>query len=278
MHLSIDETSLSNGELYTIITNKEAKGRKGSLVAILKGTKASVISDILMKIPMKERVKVQIITLDMANSMDWIVRQCFPNAKKVHDRFHVQQLVSEALQDMRIKERWEAIEQQNEEMEMNKKQGIPYYPFTYANGDSKKQLLARSRYLLFKPQSKWTDSQKQRAKILFDAFPALKEGYELSMMFRSFYEYSKSTEDAKTKLDQWYEKVKEKGKNKAFKSFITAADSIRNHEGWILNYFPERTTNASAESFNAKLKGFRSLIRGVTDKKFFLFRIAKIYG
>lgn len=34
-HLSIDETSLSNGELYTILTNKEAKGRKGAIIAIV---------------------------------------------------------------------------------------------------------------------------------------------------------------------------------------------------------------------------------------------------
>lgn len=33
--LSIDETSLSNGELYTIVTNKAAKGRNGSIVAIV---------------------------------------------------------------------------------------------------------------------------------------------------------------------------------------------------------------------------------------------------
>ena len=101
--LSIDETSLSNGELYTIVTNKDAKGKKGVLVAMIKGTKASVVSDVLMKIAMRERIKVEIITLDMSNAMDWIVRQCFPNAKKVNDRFHVQQLVSEALQEMRIK-------------------------------------------------------------------------------------------------------------------------------------------------------------------------------
>jgi hypothetical protein len=30
--LSIDETSLSNGELYTILTNKAAKGKKGAIV------------------------------------------------------------------------------------------------------------------------------------------------------------------------------------------------------------------------------------------------------
>lgn len=282
LHLSIDETSLSNGELYTIVTNKAAKGKKGSLIAIIKGAKASVVSEILMKIPMKERLKVEIITLDMANSMDWIVRECFPNAKKVNDRFHVQKLVSDALQEMRVKERWKAIDEQSQEMEMSKKAGIPYHPFTYANGDTKKQLLARGRYLLFKPKSKWIDSQKRRAAILFDEFPQLKEGYRLSMMFRSFYEYSKTQIEAKKRLDQWHKKMEEKTKDKsrreAFKSFTTAAHSIKGHEGWILNYFPERSTNASAESFNAKLKGFRALVRGVTDKKFFLFRIAKIYG
>jgi hypothetical protein len=37
MYLSLDETSLSNGELYTILTNKSAKGKKGAIVVIIKG-------------------------------------------------------------------------------------------------------------------------------------------------------------------------------------------------------------------------------------------------
>jgi len=37
-HISIDETSVSNGELYTIVTNKAGKGRKGCLIAIIEGT------------------------------------------------------------------------------------------------------------------------------------------------------------------------------------------------------------------------------------------------
>ena len=210
--------------------------------------------------------------------MNWIVRESFPSAKKVNDRFHVQKLVSEALQEMRIKERWNAIDEENEMIQSCRKTGIRYVAFTYSNGDSKKQLLARSRHLLFKPQGKWTDSQKERASSLFSEFPELREAYDLSMMFRSFYEHSRTRDEAKAKLDNWYRKVEEKTKGESFKSFVTASESIKNHEGWILNYFPERATNASAESFNAKLKGFRSLVRGVTDKKFFLFRIANIYG
>jgi hypothetical protein len=48
-YLSIDETSLSNGELYTIVTDKAAKGRKGSLVAMVKGTQASSVIEVLRK-------------------------------------------------------------------------------------------------------------------------------------------------------------------------------------------------------------------------------------
>ncbi|MFH1789882.1 MAG: transposase [bacterium] len=139
---------------------------------------------------------------------------------------------------------------------------------------TKKQLLARSRYLLFKPKSKWTNNQLQRSIILFKEFPQLQEAYHLSMMFRAFYECSKTKEQAKLMLERWYTKVEEK----EFDSFLTTMEYLKNHESTILNYFTNRSTNASVESFNAKLKGFRSIVRGVRDKKFFLFRVSRIYG
>ncbi|WP_397446484.1 hypothetical protein [Polaribacter sp. R77954] len=46
-HFSIDETAFSNGDLYTIVTNKKAKGKKGALIAMIKGTKAEVVIRIL---------------------------------------------------------------------------------------------------------------------------------------------------------------------------------------------------------------------------------------
>ena len=54
-HLSIDETALTNGELCTIITSKAGKGKKGTLVAMIAGTKAQNIIKILEKIPQKIR-------------------------------------------------------------------------------------------------------------------------------------------------------------------------------------------------------------------------------
>jgi transposase len=273
-YLSIDETSLSNGELYTILTNKEAKGKKGALIAMIKGTRANVVCEILNKISSNKRLMVKEVTLDMANCMEKIIRTSFPYAIIVTDRFHVQQLIGDAIQEMRIKLRWKAIEEENNAIKLAKQEGRKYIPYIYSNGDTQRQLLARSRYLLFKPSNKWTDSQKVRAKILFKQFPVLEKAYNLSLMFSSIYHTSKNKNTAIERLNQWHEKVQEK----KFESFITAANSIKNHQETILNFFINRSTNASAESFNAKIKTFRAAFRGVRDISFFLFRVAKIYA
>jgi transposase len=106
-HLSLDETAFSNGDLYTILTNKKAKGKKGVIVTMIKGTKAETVIKILHKIPLKHRKKVKEVTLDMAGNMRLIVKKSFPNATLVIDRFHVQKLALDALQEIRIKHRWE---------------------------------------------------------------------------------------------------------------------------------------------------------------------------
>ena len=190
--LSIDEVALTNGELWTTLTNKAAHGKKGALVAMIQGTKASDIATVFAKLSDGARHTVTEVTLDMAANMELAVKQSFPRAKLVTDRFHVQQLVSEAVQDIRIELRRTALKEENDAIKHARKAGKPFTPVMYENGDTTKQLLARSRYLLFKPQSKWRDQQKERAVILFRKYPQLKLGYDLSMMFRACYEYSAS--------------------------------------------------------------------------------------
>lgn len=274
IHLSLDETSISNGELYTVLTNKAGKSGKGSLVAMVEGTKAEDISNVFNKIPLLLRLDVKEVTLDFSPSMEKAVLVSFPNARLTTDRFHVQQLVTEALQQIRIQLRWKAIEEENKGVKKARQQGRRYTLKTYTNGDTKKQLLARSRYLLFKSSSKWTDRQTQRSVVLFKQFPELETAYDLTLCFRGIYETSKTKEEAERRFKDWFQKVD----TSSFESFQTAAHYLEDHLDTILNYFPDHSTNASAESFNAKLKGFRALLRGVTDKKFFLFRVAKIYG
>ncbi len=272
--MAIDETGLIDGELYTILLNKKAKGKKGAIAALIKGTKSElIVNAVCNKVPYRKLVKIKEITLDLANNMDWIARQIVPNGKLTYDRFHVQQLVTEALQTVRIQYRWKAIEEENNKILEAKKNKTKYYSFRYSNGDTKKQLLARSRYLLFKPLNKWNESQHIRADILFEEFPKLKTSYNLSMCFRGCYHNSFNKEKAIRKFNQWFAKVETSN----IPEMKASAESVKRNIGGILNYFDNRSTNANIESFNAKLKLFRRRVRGINDKNFFFYRIFKYF-
>ena len=273
-YLSIDETSLSQGELYTVLTNKQAGGKKGSLVAMIKGTESEYVTSILKKISKSKRNKVKEVTLDMASSMQKIVRTCFPKSQQVTDRFHVQKLAYDALQQLRIEHRWNAIDQENKEIEVCREFNKPFHPNKLDNGDTMKQLLARSRYLLFKSEENWTPSQVARSEILFRYFPDIEQAYNLCRELGAIYHKTNQKGVAFTKLARWYDKV-EKAE---FKSFRIIAQTIQNNYLTILNYFDNRSTNASAESFNAKIKAFRAQFRGVRNIPFFLYRLSKIYA
>ena len=182
-NLSIDEVSLSKGELYTFVTNKLGKGKKGTLVASIKGTKSQDIIDVLQKIPLEKRKLVKTITQDMANNMQLASKICFPESSLITDRFHVVKMVMECLQHLRVKYRWEEIEKENQAIKLAKEQGVKYIPIVLENDDSPKQLLARSRYIIAKKQSDWTENQKQRAEILFKNYPLLHDAYMHTMEF-----------------------------------------------------------------------------------------------
>ncbi|CAZ96025.1 ISAon1 family transposase [Zobellia galactanivorans] len=273
-NLSIDETALSKGELYTIITNKKGKGKKGSIVAIFSGTKVGPIIEQLLKISAKKRAMVKEITLDMANSMKTIAKTCFPKAIQVTDRFHVQKLALEALQDIRIKHRWEAIDQENQQIKEARAKNGTFVPKEFSNGDTRKQLLARSRYLLYKSPNNWTQNQAERSKILFAQYPDIKVAFDLVQGLRNIFNTAASIQSAYTKLAHWYKDVQ----NTGFRAFNTIANTISLNYRSILNYFINRSTNASAESFNAKIKAFRAQFRGVKNVEFFLYRLTTIFA
>ena len=266
---------MSNGELYTIITNKAKRGKKGSIVGIFKGTQADdIIKIIKEKFSEEQRRMVKEVTLDMANSMNLIATKCFPKHITVIDRFHVQKLACDAVQQKRIHYRWEAIDQDNQAYKQAKEEGRKYKPDTLENGDTLKQLLARSRYLLFKPSHKWTESQKQRANLLFNIYPEIEQAYNLSHHLYLIYSRNITKPVAMTYLAQWFNHIELAD----IDTFQVLKRTFEKHYSNIINYFNNRSTNAAAESFNAKVKEFRRQFRGVSDVKFFLFRLTKIFA
>ena len=301
-HCCLDETNLCD-EVYTIFSNKEGHGKNGTVIAVVKGTKADVVSSTLMQIPQSEREKVTEITMDFSDCMYSIAKQCFPNATIVIDCFHIVQRLCESLEEMRLKfKRLAATEAKKEAVTFaknedrkakrraqyrkkhpkNKKEHRgrkrirkqKYKPTLLDNGETKVELLTRSRNMLAQSGDKWGDSKKERAKILFSLYPQMSEAYSLVCKVRAIFRMNISREEAKKKLHEWYKEVN----NCTLREVKAARDAIKRKEEDVLNYFINRSTNASAESLNSKIKGFRAQLHGIADIPFFLYRVCTIFG
>ncbi len=285
-HMSLDETCLSNGDVYTILTNKAARGRKGALAAMVKGVASDVVTAVLRKVPHETRRKIRTVTTDLSSAMMLTARTAFPGAMLINDRFHVQQLMSEAVDQMRIRYRWEVLDRENkairEHRERRKaaktkeeKERIgKWKPELMENGETMPQIMARGRHIILMHRVKWNEQQAARAKIMFAKFPDLEKAYNLSMKLVDIFNKKVQPGMARLNLARWYNQVEAFKDNK----FHKVLETFENHSNTIVNYFADRLTNASAESFNAKIKALRTQFRGVGDVKFFMFRIATLYS
>lgn len=297
--MSIDETSTKDGELYTILSNRDGHCRKGSIAAIVSGTKVDDVVDALLKIPEDVRKKVGEITMDFSGSMAEIAERTFPWAYRVLDRFHMQRMALDAVNNLRLMHKREAMAQEAAaRKEYRRKQvarrsymkkhykfiidgshPLPairaYVPEHLDNGDTRPELLTRCAYLLTMSPDKWTEKQKKRAEIVFSLYPDIKTAFGLSHSLRVIFSNKKATkESARGSLEAWHTKVR-KFKND---DLSTLSETLKSREEEVLNYFLFHSTNASAESLNTKIKTFRAQLRGVTDLKFFLFRLTRIYA
>lgn len=284
--MSLDETCLSNGEVYTILTNKAAHGGRGALAAMVRGVASDTVSAILKKVPRELRRGVRTVTTDLSSAMMLTVRNVFPKAKLINDRFHVQQLMAEAVDQMRITFRWEVLAEENEAIKKHRAKRKAAHtraekdligewePERMPNGETRPQIMARSRHIILMHRSKWNAQQQARAEILFRMFPKLEKAYNLYLDLVDIFNRKTVPGVARLNLARWYNDVEDFG----YEGFNKVIETFENHNETIINYFEERLTNASAESFNAKIKAFRTQFRGVGDVRFFMYRLATLYS
>ena len=264
--LAIDESSLSGGELYTFVTNREARTREQSLVAVVAGTKAEDVIAVLKRIDEERRYAVEEVTLDLSDSMRKIVRTAFPNAKPCRSC-------------------------------ASSTAGMPYswLMMKWRKPDKRARSISRTDFPMVTPvrnclyarvtscSSPQTNGPTGRSRgpryclrnaILFEEYPDIKTAYGLCHSLRMIFAKNTVKDAARLSMARWYNKVEEAG----FHSFNVIAATFHEHYDEILNFYNNRSSNAMAESFNAKIKLFRASLRGVADKKFFLFRRIIIFS
>ena len=217
VHLCIDETMLG-GHLYTIVSNRDAHGKRGTIVAIIKGVKSEVIIKALEKIPKELRDKVVDITMDFSDSMKLIAEKSFPKATITVDHFHIiQDLYNHMLESLQDEKKQTMIAIKHERAEWRKlcenaskrrRYNREKYPRNHKGrkrgrkpvilmknfktqiqigNEAKLDFLRRALHTLRTGHEKWSDEQQARMNMLFNACPAIKEAFDLAMEFRDMF-------------------------------------------------------------------------------------------
>ncbi len=272
--MAVDEKHI-DGEFYTVLTNKTT----GKIAMLAQTVRHQHLADILQPY-LHSRYEVNVLTRDLANTYDWLGRTCFPNAVQVADKFHIIRQALDQLQAHRLGYRQERLLKRRQAWKQHKLEAKGQ-PFRYneprlENGETHLELLARGRYVLYKFPNQWSQSQKERAQVLFRHYPSIKTAYRLICSFRRWYRKEFVGDPRPTitnRLQTWYAKV-----DQADIMEITAFKAlVERHQGVIINYFEQGHTNALAEATNKKINTFIRNNQGVKDKDFFFFRIKNYF-
>lgn len=265
--MAVDEKMIDE-EFYTVMTNRQT----GKIALLAETLQVADLNKLIDKINIKDVVKE--ITADLSPTYEKFCEQSFPAATVVADKFHVVKHIVEAVQALRLRLKQEEIAR----LPATKKERRQYEKQTrLINGESRIEMLTRSRYILFKRQENWTPSQQKRASLLFETFPQIKSTYELTQQIRQWLDkenVGKYEWQTERQLIHWYD-CAEQQKLPEVENLIRL---IGSHEQKIMNYFKSGKTNAKAEAINSKIQRFITANYGVRDKNFFLYRLAHYYS
>lgn len=288
-NMAIDEKQIGE-EMHTVLSNRDT-GKIALLAQTLKAKELGLLTTFFED----KGYGVKTITRDLSNSYDWFCRTAFPNAGHVADKFHIIKSLLEACQDVRVRYRQEILrdkrlkhEQHKQREELRKQQcklegkrfvkkKFKYNERKTENGETPMELLARSRFLLFKYDRQWTNSQKQRAQTLFKLYPEIEHAYKLSCQFREWYKRENIRKDQTSinlELNDWYRQVEKFD----IDEMLNFKSLVERHEPIIKRYFDKGHTNAIAENINGKIKRFIMINQGTRDREFFYFRLGKYFS
>ena len=288
-NMAIDEKKIGE-EMHTVLSNRDT-GKIALLARTLRSGELSLLTTHFGS----KAFEVKTVTRDLSNSYDWFCRTAFPNAEHIADKFHIIKALLDACQAIRIRYKQDKLRdkrlrhQEHKEKETKRKDQCSLEGQTYRkrkfkykeekteNGETPLELLARSRFLLFKYRSQWTDTQKERAPILFKLYPEIKRAYGLCCDFRKWYAKENIGKDpglVLLELNQWYRQVEKED----IDEMLNFKSLVERHEGVIRNYFTNGYTNAIAENINGKIKRFIMMNQGTRDREFFYFRLKNYFS
>lgn len=166
--LSLDEFSRNKGKgnFATVVSDID----KGSLLEVIDSHKSEDIIEVLKQQPLSMREQVREVSVDMWGGFPKVIKEVFPNALIVIDRFHVMKLVNKALNKMRLNLGLKGL---------------------------------KNRYLLGKNKVDLRESEKLELANLLKKSACLGIAYELKEELRDIYETSPTVKIGFKRLKSW---------------------------------------------------------------------------
>lgn len=166
--MSLDEFSRRKGQgnFVTVVGDLD----RGSLLEVIDSHKSDVIIEELKRQPQEIRENVKEVSIDMWGGFKKVIKEVFPKALIVIDRFHVMKLVNKALNKIRLL--------------LNLK-GL------------------KNRCLLLKNGSELIEEEKQELEELLNQSPSLRIAYEFKEELRDIYETSSTVKMGIRRLEKW---------------------------------------------------------------------------
>ena len=242
--LGIDEVSYKKGHSYlTILSDTEQK----KVVGIGVGKGINAVGEGLSEMEQRgaEAKEVEHVTTDLSPAFIAAVLTFLPDAKIVYDRFHVEQLLSRAVDTVRKLEQHEAIE------------------------------LKKTKYLWLRNKKDLTKKQSQKIHYLTKCFPTLGKAYRLKEQFKQIYNQA-YIKPSLNDLKAWM-KIAIRSKIQPIIAFV---NTLKSHWSGIKAFFNNQYTNAFAEQINSTIQNIKRIARGYRNvnnyKTMIYFRLGKL--
>jgi transposase len=222
--ISVDEISYRKGHRYlTLVVDIE----KGRVIWGKEGKSSETLSAFFDEIGEEAAAKIEHCAIDMSAAYIKTVEERLPNATLVFDRFHVQRLMSDAVDEVR-REQWRVTEK----------------------GSDERYALKGTRYALLKNPWNLTPKQEGALATLQASNKAIYRAYLMKESFADIFRQLFGVHTARKKLTEWLSWAR----RSRLRPFVKAAQTVKKHFKGILAYFETGYTTSMSEGFNNKAR------------------------
>jgi transposase len=219
--IGIDELSYrKHHEYLTIVVDH----RHGRIVWARPGKNAATLKAFFDELGPERCAKLQRVSIDMSAAYEKAVRDAAPAAEVVFDRFHVQRLVHDALDQVRRAEVRELEDPVAKRALKNTRWALQKRPWNLTEADGTKLALVQQH-----------NRRLYRAHLLKETLAAILD---------------KTIGPASRKLGEWITWAR----RSRLAPFAKAAATIRDHMGGILAFCESGLSNARVEALNGKAR------------------------